>query len=82
MRLGETKGTEDRKPKAVSALRPRGGLGAGPPRNGKPQCREAGGRSAGGAGHREKGLQTAEARTGEGSARGKGDLNWKRRGLK
>ena len=42
MRRGETRGTEDRKLKAVSALRPRGGLGAGHPRNGKPQCRGAG----------------------------------------
>lgn len=37
----ETKGTEDQKLKAVSALRPRGGLGAGHPRNAKPQCRGA-----------------------------------------
>lgn len=67
----ETKGTEDQKLKAVSALRPRGGLGAGHPRNAKPQCRGAdtGGGCAGAGGGGadwEKGRQTGEATTGKG----------------
>lgn len=66
----ETKGTEDQKLKAVSALRPRGGLGAGHPRNAKPQCRGAdtggGCAGAGGGADWEKGRQTGEATTGKG----------------
>lgn len=46
---GETGGADDRKLKDISALRPRCGLGAGHPRNGKPQCRGRGlGRGLGG----------------------------------
>lgn len=51
--------------------RPRGGLGAGYPRNGKPQCR---GRGLGGR------PQVGEGRTGK-RERGKGCLNWERRRL-
>ena len=78
----KTKGTEDQKLKAVSALRPRGGLGAGHPRNAKPQCRGAdtgggcagagGGRTGRKAGRQGRRQPEKDKRGGRGTSIGKG----------